>query len=108
MSNQNEPERRPLDPPVATLGERMAAQKPVEQPAQTRNPISTLDTAILWLATGDYDVEFYDGAITVFAPCANQYVTRTRKTDEDARGTLMMACRELWEMLNAGQPEGSE
>lgn len=79
-----------------------------EQQAQTRNPITTLDEAVLWLATGNYDVEFYDGGITVFSTGENQYVTRTVGDGFDARGTLMMAARELWEKLNAGMPTGSE
>lgn len=75
---------------------------------QKRNPISTLDDAVLWLA-GNHcmvDFNFTDNGRTTFVEVAayGDEMIVTRKIGDggfDARGTLMMATRELWEKVNA-------
>ena len=71
-----------------------------------RNPISTLDDAVMWLAEKMcvVDFTFTDNGRTrlVEVSYKDKEVTRTIGDNGfDARGTLMMATRELWEMVNA-------
>lgn len=64
-------------------------------------PIHTLDEAILWLAQGKYEIEFWDGWI--YVQQAEEPYTQIRRqlgNGFDARGALMMATRDLWMLLN--------
>ena len=73
---------------------------------QKRNPISTLDDAVMWLAEVAGKVEFYPTTQTTLASVAVDHPSgewASRLIGDggfDARGTLMMATRELWEMVN--------
>lgn len=63
-------------------------------------PIHTLDEAILWLSSSDFEIEFYKGSVSVFQTGTDNYITRDIGNGFDARGTLMMATRDLWMLLH--------
>ena len=64
-------------------------------------PIHTLDEAILWLAETGGSASFFTGHIVVCAE-DESYTSATRNLGNgfDARGTLMMATRDLWMLLH--------
>lgn len=76
-----------------------------------RNPISTLDDAVMWLAEVDSSFEFFpipdEGrtlAIVIVVTVEGEVIQHRRYVGDggfDARGTLMMACRDLWQKVNA-------
>ena len=70
---------------------------------QKRNPISTLDDAVLWLASVGANVVFFeDSHMRLYVTIGADYFVE-RKIGSggfDARGTLMMATRELWKKVN--------
>lgn len=72
-----------------------------------RCPIHTLDEAILWLSSGDFEIEFYKGGVSVFQIETDNYITRDIGNGFDARGSLMMACRSLWMLLH-GETQQAE
>ena len=70
---------------------------------QKRNPISTLDDAVLWLASVGGEVDFSAVACSVYLYRSDDefdFAVREMGNGFDARGTLMMATRELWEKVN--------
>ena len=71
---------------------------------QKRNPISTLDDAVMWLASvGAHVIFFEDSHMRLYVTIGAKYFVERLLGEGgfDARGTLMMATRELWEMVNA-------
>lgn len=78
---------------------------------QKRNPISTLDDAVLWLAENKAEIVFIDTRVVVIYHHPDRddgshagSTSAWRDIGDggfDARGTLMMATRELWEKVNA-------